>query len=251
MSPGRMTSLCAAWIVACLAFSPAVFAADEPGSKDHALIGRYEGASIAFYKASDFDEEALLQAPHDFGALLDRDAVADRSGREWLRLEGRIIRICYEIPAGRSSLEVLRNYQAALKRGGFEILFDCADQACFVGTLRDPYLLGQQLDTDNGDTGLYLDHARYFLARLTRDGGSVFAGILVGEEDARTTAFVDVVETEAMESDKITFIDAGTMASAIAKEKKVDLYGITFDFDRADLAAGIRLDAGGDCEAAR
>ena len=150
-------------------------------------------------------------------------------------LEGRITKIRYEIPAGRSSLEVLRNYQAALKKGGFELLFDCADQACFVGTLRDPYLLGQQLDTDNGDTGLYLDHARYFLARLTRDGGSVFAGILVGEEDARTTAFVDVVETEAMESDKIALIDAGTMASAIAKEKKVDLYGITFDFDRADL----------------
>ena len=120
MSPGRMTSLRAAWTIAWLALSPSAFAADEPGSKDHALIGRYEGASIAFYKASDFDEEALLQAPHDFGALLERDAVADRSGPEWLRLEGRITRICYEIPAGRSSLEVFRNYQTALKKGGFE-----------------------------------------------------------------------------------------------------------------------------------
>ena len=63
----------------------------------------------------------------------------------------------------------------------------------------------------------------------------MFAGILVGEEDARTTAFVDIVETGAMESDKITFIDAGDMAKAIAKENRVDLYGITFDFDRAEL----------------
>ncbi len=130
---------------------------------------------------------------------------------------------------------MFRNYQTALKRGGFELLFDCADQSCFVGTLRDPYLLGQQLDTDNGDTGLYLDHARYFLARLTRDGGSVYAGILVGEDKARTTAFVTVVETREMEGDKVAFIDADKMANAIATDRKVNLYGISFDFDSAEL----------------
>ncbi len=91
MSPGFATGLRAVWIGAWLALSAAAFAADEPGGKDHELVGRYEGASIAFYKASAFDEEALLQAPHDFGALLERDAVADRSGAEWLDLEGKII----------------------------------------------------------------------------------------------------------------------------------------------------------------
>ena len=40
-------------------------------------------------------------------------------------LEGRITRILYRGPDGRSSLEILRNYQSALESAGFETLFTC------------------------------------------------------------------------------------------------------------------------------
>ena len=152
-----------------------------------------------------------------------------------MRLEGRVTKIRYEIPAGRSSLEVIRNYQAALAAHGFEIAFRCADQACFEGKLRDPYLLGQQLDTDNGDSTLYFDHARYFLARLDRPDGPVYASILTGEDKQRTTAFVLVVEPKPIEGDKIAFVNASEMAKAFADRDRISLYGITFDFDRAEL----------------
>src|SRR5690606_12633800 len=84
-------------------------AADEPGSADPPLSGRYHGATIVHYRPAAFDEIALLHAPHDYTALLERDALSDRSGPEWLRLEGRLTRIRYEVPPGRSSLEVMRN----------------------------------------------------------------------------------------------------------------------------------------------
>ena len=38
--------------------------------------------------------------------------------------------LVYVAPAGRSPLEVLRNYQQDLKAAGFTPLFECADDAC-------------------------------------------------------------------------------------------------------------------------
>ena len=229
-----MSRFTAAFTLSFVLVTPG-FAADIEGAKDHALVGRYAGSSIVFQKFSEFDELALLKSQHDYAALLERDAVSDRTGSEWLKLESRVTKIRYEIPADRSSLEVLRNYESALKGKGFQSVFSCADQSCFTGNLRDPYLLGQQIDTDNGDTSLYLDHARYSLMKLERQSGAVFAAILTGEDNERKSAFVIVLETKAMEGDKIAFLDASDIDSAIGTEGKVSLYGILFDTGKDDL----------------
>ncbi|MGH6815847.1 MAG: OmpA family protein, partial [Hyphomicrobiaceae bacterium] len=145
---------------------------------------------------------------------------------------GRIAKIRYEIPTGRSSLEVMRNYENALKAKGFEVVFGCVDRACFRGALHDPYLLGQQVDTDNGDSSLYFDRVRYMLVRLGRSEAPVYAGILTGEDKQRITAFVTVAEVKAMDDDKIVFLDAGEMGQAIAEKGRVSLYGVLFDYDK-------------------
>ena len=44
-----------------LVVSAVAFAGDEPGSRDHSLVGRYQCSSIVFYKSAVFDETALLQ----------------------------------------------------------------------------------------------------------------------------------------------------------------------------------------------
>jgi len=222
-------------------------AADEPGSQDHPLVGRYEGSEVTFYKAAAFDEAALLQKPHDYGALLDRNALQDRSGAEWLHVEGRVTKIRYAIPPGRSSLEVLRNFEQALAAKGFAVAFACADQACFAGSVNDPFLLGQQIDTTNGVSTAYFDHARYLLARAALPAGIVYASVLVGEDKDVTTAFLEVVETQALESGKVSAaspaeepaaapapaeaVDAAQMNAALTEDNKVDLHGIYFDFD--------------------
>ncbi len=210
-------------------------AADEPGSKDHPLVGRYLDSEIVYYKTSDFDEAALLRAPHDYSALLDRNATDDRSGDEWLRLEGRTTKIRYEIAKGRSSLEVTRNYESALKEKGFAVLFSCADKTCFTGNLRDSYLLGQQIDTDNGLSSRYFDRARYVLFKLERPEGAMHVSLLTGEDKQQVSAFILVVETKGMEGGKIAFIDAGKMAQSIGDQRKIDIYGIVFDFDKDDV----------------
>jgi outer membrane protein OmpA-like peptidoglycan-associated protein len=236
-----------AWLaalLACAAFGGAQ-AADEPGSKDNPLVGRYAGSEITFYKAAAFDEAALLQKPHDYGALLDRNALQDRSGPEWLHVEGRITRIRYAIPAGRSSLEVMRNSKQALEAKGFGIAFSCVDRACFAGNVNDPHLLGQQLDTANVVSTAYFDHARYMLASAARPEGIVYVAILIGEDKDVTTAFVEVAESKALEGSKIAAapppappppasapaVDAAEMQAALTRSSKVDLHGIYFEFD--------------------
>ena len=215
--------------------SRAAIAEDVPGAKDHPLFGRYSGANIVFYKFAEYEEYALLQAPHDYTALLDRNALRDRSGPEWWKAQGRLTKIRYEVPPGRSSLEVFRNYEKALTGKGFRVLFSCTDQDCLTGNLRDPYLLGEQIDTDNGDSTRYFDHARYMFVKLDRPEGAVYGSVLVGEVRDLVSAFLAVLETAPMETGRITFINAGEMQEAIASTGKVDLYGILFDFDRDDL----------------
>lgn len=223
-------------LVLALAFlTPAAWAADEPGSSDHPLVGRFQGSDITYYKHSDFDEAALLKAPHDYATLLNANRLSDRSGGEWLTVEGAVTAIRYEIPPNHSSLEVLRNYEKALNSAGFHKEFSCADQACFAGTVNDPYLMGLQLDTTNSVSTTYFDHARYLLSSRSGPEGTVYAAILTGEDKDRTTAFVHVVETKPMDSGQITVAKADDMASQIKSAGKVDLYGILFDSGQASI----------------
>lgn len=230
-------------LVRVLAFAAAVlvsatagaWAADIEGSKDHPLVGRYKDASIVFYKAVEFDELAFLKAPYDYATLLERNATDDRSGAEWLKLQGRATEIRYEIPAGRSSLEVLTNYEFALKSKGFEKVFTCTDKACFTGSMNDNYLLGQQLDPSNGLSTAYALHARYLLTKLERPEGHVYASVLAGEDNGQTVAFVRVVEAKSMETDRIEVIKADDMKSSLETKGHIDVYGIQFDFDQATI----------------
>ena len=202
-------------------------AKDASGSKDHPLVGRYQGSEISFYNVRDFNKSEFLKAPLDGASVTG----ADRHGAEWLKLEGRETQIRYDGPAGRSSLEVMENLKANLSAKGFEIQFECADDDCFSGSTNDAYLLGWALDGAQ-ENGRYAIHARYVLASLDRPEGKIYGAILVGEAASGLTEFVHVIELKAMDADKIVFVDADAMQKAIDTTGRVSLYGIFFDTDR-------------------
>ena len=87
-----------------------VRAGDVPKSADHPLIKRYEGSTIIQYSQKAFDEYRLVVGP-DVG-----------KGPKTLTVEGRVTRITYLVPEGRSTLEVIRNYELELKKAGFTTL---------------------------------------------------------------------------------------------------------------------------------
>jgi outer membrane protein OmpA-like peptidoglycan-associated protein len=210
-------------------------AADIEGSADHPLVGRYEGSEIVGYEVTEYDEATLVEGP-----FLPTNTTG---GTGFKTVEGKITLIYYTLPQGRSSLEVLRNYEASLKSKGFTIAFTCATSngSCFEsGQPEGGYYLGQAVGDPLRIPKLVGDYVhnwfqgggRYLLGRLDRPEGAVYAALYLGENNLSTVAVVRVVETKEMETDKIQFVTASQMATSIESTGKVALYGILFDFDK-------------------
>ncbi|MBI5380078.1 MAG: DUF4892 domain-containing protein [Nitrospirae bacterium] len=206
-------------LVLLLASSPMVALAqqkDVAGSKDHPLISRYPGSVITAYMQKDFDEYLLALGPLKSGSF-----------QKTQHLEGKVTRIIYHNPAGRSSLEIFRNYETALKQAGFQTLFACKQQEC--GESKNDEVLGWF-----GYLGQ--EYSRYLAAKLIRSGAEVYVALNVFEspqEPYRTTT-LHIVEMKPMEAGLVT-VDAAAMASDIAKTGHVAIYGIYFDFNKADV----------------
>lgn len=201
-------------------------AKDVAGSKDHPLVGRYQGSEIIFYRSADFDAERLLDRPMN---LKIGDKLAADNSRE---VEGRVFRIRYSAPKDRSTLEIVRNYEESLKSKGFQPLYTCSNEACLDGQTSF-FRFGAAVD-DNGQNFRYQKTIRYVLAKLERPQGDVYAAVLVGDA-AEPSVRVTVVETKPMQGGQITFVDASAMEKSISMTGRVALYGIQFDYDKAEI----------------
>ena len=193
---------------------------DRVGSKDHPLISRYPGSVIVQYLQKEFDE---------FNLPLGR-ITANNKIEKTQRLEGRVTRIYYEGPDGRSSLEVHRNYDAALRRAGFQALFTCEREACGQGFFR--------FGTDREDRWYQDFTPRHLTARLSRPEGEVYVSLHVEEQRrgsaSRPTVWLDVIEMKPMESGLVT-VDAAALAGDLARTGHVAVYGIYFDTGKAEI----------------
>lgn len=208
--------------------SAALAQKDIAGAADHVLVGRYEGSVATFYQAKAYDEVKL-----PFMAAR-KDKAAWQSD-----LAGRLTSIRYEGPAGRSVLEVMRNYESALKAKGFEIRLFCREaKECSPG--RSP---SDFWDAARGKVGMPTtwDTTVYLLAEKQADSGKTTVGILGVETKATNTkpmmphVAVTVVESKPMESAKIAVVEATEMQQAIDRDGRIAIYGITFDFDKSDV----------------
>jgi len=222
-----MTGFIRAVFVACmLSGLAAPFVAaqdgDVEGSKDHPLISRYPGSVIKSYLAKEFDEFTL-----PLGKTGEQKFAGSR------QLEGKITRIVYAAPQGRSVLEVFRNYQGALKKAAFETLFACGPQDCAGPGSSTARVYG------NGDYDDYWgpDHGiRYVSAKLARPEGDVYVSLLVDDQGGLGGPGVElyVIETRPMEADLIA-VNAASLASDINRTGHASVYGIFFDTGKADI----------------
>lgn len=215
------------------------------GGADHPLVGRYEGSELVGNTHTGFDEIALID-----GAIVGPVRGADAPG--WMRIEGGSDLYYYKLPEGRSSLEVLRNYEASLTSKGFATVFSCATSngSCYQAraghtTASGPYDFANALDSSpelprlGGDfiRNYFGTNARYLLAKAAQPEGMLYASIAFAEGNRGNYAFVRVVQTREMEADKIAFVGAAQMEKAITDAGRISLYGIHFDFDQDAVKA--------------
>jgi len=235
LSPAFM--LCAALALPAAA-APAKMPPDDTvkGGQDHPLLSRFEGAKMVGYSVKEYDAARLPAGKHL--RTENRVAVFEND----LKLEGRYTRIAYNYPRERSALEVMRNYEAALRTAGLKTVFSCVKMEC--GDRFGEYWRGRM--ADNFVKGAYnepfnygRDDMRYLLAKGTRADGSpvhvaVYVTAPVGDQNGGI--YTAIVEAAAMETGKVTAsLDAAAMAKSIAAEGKVAVYGVYFDTDKADV----------------
>lgn len=232
---------------------------DKLGSKDHALLKRYDDSFIVAYE---------YQAFTDFVLPLSRlELVPDRKDTHNNRyhepkqkkpLEGAYTRLVYLIPADRSPLEVLRNYQQEVTQKGGKILFECKAAECGGDATRSSdggggnmslsmFLFSRERLKDasfsNGECAVTarIDDQRYAAAELPAQGAHLSILTYTLKDDhyckafnGRTIAVIDIVESKAREQKMVT-VTSGEMAKEISSSGSVALYGIYFDSNKADL----------------
>lgn len=205
---------------------------DVKGAGDHPLVGRYDGSVATHYQVKAYEEIRLPARP------LER-ADKNRPAAWTVELAGKLTSIRYEGPAGRSILEVMRNYEAALRAKGFEVKMFCRGEAeCSPGRLITTFW-----EAARGGIGMpsTWDSTVYLLAERDEGGQRTTVGALGVETKASANrpltphVALTIVDAKKMETDKIRVIDAGELEKALDRDGRIAIYGIQFDFDKADI----------------
>lgn len=237
--------------------------ADIAGAADNPLVKRYEGSFIVSQEKRSYTDFSLPLSPLEPSADPDR---RDRNNNrvfqpaKKLDLEGALSRTVYVLPAERSPLEVLRNYQDVIEQAGGEVLFECRKEEC--GGAADRAASGgggemsltmfffdegdiKDADFSNGKCALssWINDQRYLSARIPGAAGDTYVAVqtfTVLDElyckalNDRTVAVVQVLEPKGRDR-KMVAVEAAKMQESIAATGSISLYGLYFDTDKADI----------------
>jgi outer membrane protein OmpA-like peptidoglycan-associated protein len=202
--------LLAELLLALTAWPAAAQPKDIAGSRDSPLASRYPGSVIDNYKTKEFDEFSFPVG-----------AVTSQGAPKSLHLEGKITRIEYINPQGRSPLEIYRNYETALKRAGFETLFACSGDACGMARFH--------MTSDWSDTWYGAGHYQ-FSGKLARPEGDLYVSLHVAPD----TTNLDTIEIKPIEGGLVT-VNAAALKGDIGTTGHAAVYGIYFDTAKADI----------------
>jgi OmpA-OmpF porin, OOP family len=221
-------------------------AADLPGSKDPDGFRRFGRSEIIHYATSPHDQYFLARGEGS-GAGFEKAE----------RVEGSIVRVVYKAPLGTSSLEVFHDYQKMLKDLGFEETFKLDTGTLYALSAKNfqqrfYFQSDYAARKDREDTPFQDARNQYYLtAHLVRDGQAIDVALYVAESDGlkwqeptvaqpiiirlgQPVIGVDVISLGQADLHMVE-ITANDMAKALTDVGKVDIYGIYFDTDKADL----------------
>lgn len=265
MTHSIIQSLCLSLLVLAsmpaLAADTGVPAKDLAGLKDVPGLPRYQNSVMIFRDEVDYDEMKFPTAAVKYGRTPDDFVDGMRLlATHTIAAQGRRNRLIYAVPAGRSHLEVLRNYQNQLTGSGYKTLFECAGETCGDGTEsyvsdstryfanfvfpHSEWRLAESNSPQACAAGLTIKNARYAVMQNPVNGETV--AIFLHSPDilsvycdqaswqSRVIVTVDHIKPKAIESNMVT-LDADAMGKSITQNGRVALYGILFDTAKADI----------------
>ena len=230
------------WLLTAMHAAAAAPQVDVKGGRDHPLVQRFTGSWLVGYKANDW-EQARFPASA---------TVKDGKWVDPVVVEGRLTKAIYVAPAGKSPLEVFRNYEQALVGEGFQRRFSCESQCGPIySAMRggDRYASGIQWADGSvvnpGGSRYSLDagvvsneQGRFWYGTLPRDGQEVHVLVYTAAASNETTqmaaTYLQIVEPKAMPTGQVK-VDAQALDQGLKADGRIALYGLYFDTGKADI----------------
>lgn len=195
---------------------PLIAACDDV--KDHPLVSRFQGSQVLEHKVAEFDEFNVALGP-----IISSDKYVKMQ-----HVEGKVTKFKYDVPKDHSPLEILRSYQNALQRSGFQILFTCTGDQCFSEKFNGGF-------TGSG-IGIWCRNCdgpmRYLAAKLSRPSGDAYVTVDVVKDNYEGGTWLTIVESKPMESGQVS-VNAAALANDITQNGHAAVYGIHFDTGKA------------------
>lgn len=195
---------------AVFAFSEAAPTEDVSGGEDHPLISRFPDSYLRYYEQNNYDEFNI-----PLNRLGAEDIASDYSDykEKGLNLEGKVTKSLYIVQQEHSTLEIFRNYEAALEEAGFEVIAKRDEKVPnnFSNRLYDQTNFKDAEETEFEGVDQKEDSARYMLAKTSREEGDVYLSLYVANHgfyggswpDGTPAVFQTVIEEKDLETDKI------------------------------------------------
>jgi outer membrane protein OmpA-like peptidoglycan-associated protein len=199
-------------VVSTLVSSPVVAAE----VKNHPAFTPYAGSVASRRDDDGFTSYSLVTAVNEKGKT-------DDEVLQTLKVKGNVIRFAYENPKDRSAHEIYTNYREGFEKGGFKILYACAEKECGPShaTSRWGRVTGLRYSSPE---------MRYLAAKGSKNGQEIYVAVLV----AKMRHQVEIVEIAQMEKGLVT---AEAIGEGLKVEGRVVLDGLFFDTDKATIKA--------------
>lgn len=222
--------------------------ADVAKSADHPVLKRFTGSVLAGYAQQDWAQRSFPDASGVSKTENDKFAHP-------VSIEGKVTRLFYLGPLGKSPLEVYRNYQQALLAAGFKVTWQCESEA--QGCAKAYFAVGDseraqgmqwapgnlpsatRPDTTwNLEMAISHEQARMMVGTLTNGGRTLnlllFTSVAGYAETNRAATYVEIVEPKAMPTGQVT-VDAKAIGAGLQAEGRVAFYGLFFDTGKTDV----------------
>jgi OmpA-OmpF porin, OOP family len=219
-----------------------VFPSDAKDGADHPMLKRFNGSVLIGYKITDWDQTVFP---------VGKEVDDKKQWKNSVTLEGKITRLFYLAPQGKSRLEVYRNYEKALIDAGMQAKFNC-DKDC-----NDLYFawdsnvdISKAIKWSDGSIPTADGNNSYAInSPLTIDGRFLYGTINHNNQDIHvliynsvaqndntdiTATYIEIVEPKPMQTNQVA-VDANAMQAGLQTDGKMALYGIFFDTGKAEI----------------